>query len=167
VAKISNLPFYASGDLTIPTITLGAVTYSNVVVTIGSLVSGPAGTTPNGSSVTYSAATGELTVPEVSLGSTVYYNVVVKPAALVSIGAASNADSYDGTTLHIPSVQVIGGAIYSNIAITVAGLGGIAGGVPAAPRDQYNPANRQLFIPAVEYGGKLYTNVTVGVGTVQ
>jgi len=167
VAKISNLPFYASGDLTIPTITLGAVTYSNVVVTIGSLVSGPTGTTPNGSSVTYSAATGELTVPEVSLGSTVYYNVVVKPAALVSIGAASNADSYDGTTLHIPSVQVIGGAIYSNIAITVAGLGGIAGGVPAAPRDQYNPANRQLFIPAVEYGGKLYTNVTVGVGTVQ
>jgi hypothetical protein len=167
VAKISNLPFYAAGKLTIPSITLGNATYYNVVVTVASLVSGPTGTTPAGTGVTYSAATDELTLPEVSLGSTVYNNVVVRPASLVSIGAASNADSYDGTTLHIPSVQVVGGAVYSNVSISIAGLERIAGGVPAAPRDQYTPADRQLFIPAVEYAGKLYTNVTITVGAVE
>ncbi len=166
VAKISLMPFYAGGEVTIPTITVGTVTYSNVVVTIGRLVSGPNGTAPSGTSATYSAATDELTLPEVSLGNTVYFNVVVKLAALVSIGAASNADTYDGTALQIPSVQVLGGAIYTNVAITVAAVDSVAGGLPAAPRDQYNPANRHLFIPALEYAGKLYTNVTVTVGTV-
>ena len=166
VAKISLLPFYASGKLTIPTITLGNVTYSNVVVSIAGIVSGPTGTAPQGTSVTFSAGADELTLPEVSFGNTVYYNVVVKPAALVAIGAASNADSFDGAALHIPSLQVIGGAIYSNVVVTIANIDGIAGGVPAAPRDQYNPANKQLFIPAVEYGGKVFTNIVVTVASV-
>jgi len=167
VAKLSNLPFYAAGKLTIPTITIGAVTYYNVVVTISGIVSGPTGSAPIGTAVTYDPADGEMSIPAGSIGNTIYYNLVVKLSGLVSIGGVTGADTYNGSELTIASVHVLGGATYEHIVVTVAKLDSIGGGVPAGSVDQYNPATRELLIPAVEYAGKAYTNVTVTVGTVE
>jgi hypothetical protein len=167
VAKISNLPFYAAGNLTIPTLTIGAVTYYNVVMTVGGIVSGPSGSAPIGTAVTYNPANHEMTIPAGSVGNTIYYNVMIQVSGLVSIGGVSGADTYNGSALSIASVHVLGGATYEHKVVTVAKLDSIGGGVPAGLVDQYNSATRELFIPAVEYAGKAYTNVTVTVGTVE
>jgi hypothetical protein len=167
VAKISNLPFYAAGNLTVPSISIGAVTFYNVVVTISGIVSGPSGSAPIGTAVTYDPASHEMNIPAGSVGSTIYYNVMVKVSGLVSIGGVTGADTYNGSELSIASVHVLGGATVEHVTVTVAKLDSIAGGVPAGLVDQYNPATRELFIPAVEYAGKAYTNVTVTVGTVE
>jgi hypothetical protein len=51
--------------------------------------------------------------------------------------------------------------------ITVGRIISVAGGMPAGAQDIYNPANRQLAIPAVQVGSHVYTNVTITVGTVE
>ncbi len=167
--KISSVldPYYEAGQLTIPSITAGAVTYYNVVVTISSIVSGPSGSAPNGTAVTYNPANHEMTIPAGSVGNTIYYNVMIQVSGLVSIGGVSGADTYNGSELTIGSVHVLGGATYEHVVVTVAKVDSIGGGVPAGLVDQYNSATRELFIPAVEYAGKAYTNVTVTVGTVE
>jgi hypothetical protein len=68
---------FSAGKLTIPTLVIGNATYSNVVVTVGSILSGPAGSTPIGTVDTYNPANGQLTVQAVTLGPNTLYNVVV------------------------------------------------------------------------------------------
>ncbi len=155
-----------SKQLSIPSVTVGSVSYTNMVLTVSGIVSGPVGTFPYGSHDTYDPATNTLTVPSVLVGSTHYFNVVVTVTALTSIGSVSGADSFDGTTLTIPAVQVLGATTYKNVGITVESIIGVAGGMPAATQDIYNPASRGLSIPAVQYAGKVYTNVSVTVGSV-
>jgi hypothetical protein len=83
---------------------------------------------------------------------------------MASVGTVSGADSYDGTYLYIPSIRV-GNTFYSFVVITVAGIDGLANGFPQSS-DTYTASTNQLTIPAVEYGGKAYTNLTVTVGRV-
>jgi hypothetical protein len=47
----------ANKQLTIPTIAIGSATYSNMVVTVGKIISGPTGTSPNGSLDSYDPGT--------------------------------------------------------------------------------------------------------------
>jgi len=157
---------YSAGSLSIPSLVIGSAIYSNLVVGVGHIASGPGGSTPNTCGDTYNTASGELTVPTVVTGGTKYYNVVAAVGGPVTIGSVTGADTYDGTRLSIALVQVAGGTIHHNAVITVASVLGIAGGMPTATQDQYNPVSRQLFIPAVQYGSKVYTNVTVTVGSV-
>ena len=56
--------------------------------------------------------------------------------------------------------------MYDNVVVKLGRLVGLAGGMPAATLDQYDAISRQLLIPSVEYGGKVYTNVTITVGTI-
>jgi hypothetical protein len=112
VAKLSNLPFYAAGKLTVPAITIGAVTYYNMVFTISGVVSGPTGSAPIGTAVTYNPANNELSIPAGSIGNTIYYNLMVKLSAFVSIGGVAGADTYNGGKLTIAAVHVLGGATY-------------------------------------------------------
>lgn len=155
-----------SRQLSIPSVAVGSASYTNMVLTVLNIVSGPVGTFPYGSQDTYDPVTNNLTVPSVLVGSTHYFNVVVAVAALNSIGSVSGADSFDGTYLTIPAVQVQGGTTYKNVGITVGNVVGVAGGMPDATQDVYNPANRILTVPAVQYAGKVYTNVSVTVGSV-
>ena len=101
-----------------------------MVVTVGDIVSGPTGTSPNGN-LDSDTETNQLTVQSVTLGSATYYNVVVTVAGLVSIGAVSGADSYDGAGLTISFVQ-FDGTVYDGVIVSV-GLGNIvslSGGMP-------------------------------------
>jgi cyclophilin family peptidyl-prolyl cis-trans isomerase len=157
---------YSGNQLTLPSIAIGNALYTNVVVTVGHVVSGPTGVGPASCGDRYDPASLELSIPLVSSGSRTYYNVVATAGSLVSIGGVSGADSYDGTQLTIPHVQVAGGSAYNNVVIKVAQVLAVAGGMPTAAQDVYNPATRQLLIPAVTVGGKVYTNVTVTVGPV-
>jgi cyclophilin family peptidyl-prolyl cis-trans isomerase len=157
---------YNGSTLSIPVLHIGGATYSGVVLTLGHIVSGPAGSSPGSCSDSHDPSGLDLDIAQVTYGSATYFNVVASAGTLVSIGGVSGADTYDGKTLAIPYVQLDGGPTYRNVVVTIAGILGIGGGMPAAPQDQYSSAKRQLFIPAVQYGGKVYTNVTATVGSI-
>jgi uncharacterized repeat protein (TIGR03803 family) len=154
----------AAGELQIPALRIGAATYSGVVLQIGSVVSGPSGTAPNGTEDRYDPANQQLTVPAVKVGANTYYNAVGTVAQLNSIGAVSGADTFNGTQLSIPYV-LVGATPYYNVtlAVSIANLVAVDGGMPVVAEDQYDPASGRLTIPAVAYGPKVYTNVILHI----
>ena len=64
-AKISGplLPTYEQGRLAVPAFSIGGVNYSDAVVTVARLVSGPTGSAPNGNGVTYDPASRQMSIP--------------------------------------------------------------------------------------------------------
>lgn len=156
----------ANNQLTIPTIAIGGATFSNMVITVGTVLSGPTGTTPNARKDSYNPLTGVINVPAVMVGADLKYNYTGTIAGLVSIGGAK-ADTLNGNELTIASVQVDGtGPIYTNVVITITYNYGAVGGIPLATQDQYSSIDDQLSIPALQEGDTVYTNVTVDVGKV-
>ena len=154
--------------LTVPTLGIGSATYSNVSVAVESIITSPSGSSPNGTEDTYDPASGYLTVQSVTVGSATFHNAVVQvspAAATTTIGSVIGADTYSGGQLAISEVQV-GSHTYSNCIITVAGIVSLQGGLPQNAMDVYNGATGQLLVAAATFNGKVYTNVTVKVGTI-
>ncbi len=158
-------PAYSAGRLTLPSVSIGGATYSDMVITVGGIVSGPTGTSAESGGDVYNPATNRMAISEALVNATTFHNVVITVGSLVSIGGVEGADIFDGTDLAISSVQV-GGTIYSNVIISLGALVSVKGGMPSAIRDQYNLSNHQLLIPAVEFNGNVYTNVTITVGAI-
>jgi hypothetical protein len=156
---------YSGGVLSIPTMTIGSVTYSNLTVVPGTILSGPSGGSGNGPVDSYNPLNGQLTIPNVTVGANTFHNVIITVASVQSIGGVAGADVYNAPDLTIPSVQV-GAEIYNNVTITVtvANILHINGGMPAAVRDQYSGGI--LSIPAVSVGARVFTNVEVTVGSI-
>ena len=151
-------------QLRMPSVAIGAATFTDMVVQVGGIVSGPSGSGPKGSEDRYDPIAQQLTVQAVTVGSATYYNVVVTLTGLASVGGVTGADSYAGGELDIASVQVQGGAVYNNVVIDVAGIVSPGGGMPRATLDQYTPGNDELTIAAVAANGTVYTNAIVRVG---
>jgi VCBS repeat protein/FG-GAP repeat protein len=164
-SPFATMPSYGAGQLTLPEVNIGRASYSDMVITVGKIVSGPTGTEPESSGDIFNPATGQMSISQALVNGATFHNVVITVGSLVSIGSVSGADSYDGSNVLISSVQV-GGTIYDNVVITLGSLVSVKGGMPSAIRDQYNPASHQLLIPAVEFNGNVYTNVTITVGSV-
>ena len=154
---------YNAPNLSIPTVVIGGATYTNMVVTVGSIVSGPSGSSGNGSVDTYDPATNRLTIPNVLVGATTFHNVVITVGTMVSVASVTGADSYSPPNLSISSVQV-GAQIYNNVTVTVGHIDQVGAGMPAAVRDSYS--NGQLIIPAVQVGARVFTNVIITVGSI-
>jgi hypothetical protein len=160
-------PNYENGQLFLPALVIGDMIYTNVDLPVRSILGAPGGAGPSGNLPSYDPVAGLLTVPVVSTQTTTFYNVTATVGAPLQVGEIVGADSYDGMDLTIPSVQLLGGAVYNNVVATVARVISVAGGLPLAPRDQYDPSTGQLLIPAVTaQDGATYTNVTVAVGSV-
>jgi phospholipase C len=157
---------YSAGQLSIPTLVIGGVTYSNVVVTVGSIQSGPVGASAYGDQDSYDPANGQLTVQTVTVGSATYYNVVITVAGLVSIGSVAGADSYNGTDLMIPFVRVLGGTLYTNVVVDGGIITSVAGGMPMLAHDTYDAQADRLAVPALvnQLDGRIYTNAVVDAG---
>ncbi len=160
---------YSAGELSMPSVVIGGATYSNMVVTVGSIISGPTGFSAYGLADSYDPATHQVSVQTVKVGSATYYNVIATVTGLVSIGAVAGADSYNGSELAIPYAQVLGGSLYTNVAIsgTSKCRQHRTGGMPALLTDDYEASSGQLSIPAVvdQQNGRIYTNVIAQVGT--
>jgi len=163
----NSVPYYAMGNLFLPQLVIGDMVYDNLMVPVTAIISGPGGTGPSGNVASYDPGSGLLTVPVASTEATTFYNVVATVGAPLEWGAITGEDTYDGVYLTIPSVQVLGGAVYTHVVVTVARIVSIAGGLPLAPRDQYDPATGRLLIPLVnDQNSAIRTNVTVVVGSV-
>ncbi len=155
----------SSGQLAVPTLQVGAATCSGVVLTVGTVVSGPTAPPASAGVDRYDPGTLQLSVPSVAVAGTLYANVVATVGGLVSIGGASGADTYDGANLHAPYVQVAS-TVYTDVVLqaTAGNIVRVAGGMPQAARDQYNAATGQLLVPIVAApNGRIYTNVTLAV----
>jgi adhesin/invasin len=155
----------SGGQLQIPALAIGDATYSDVVLTIGSVVGGPTGSSPVGALDTYSPVSNTLTVPAVQVGTATYYNVTATVAQLTAVGHVSGADTYDGAHLIVPYMQS-GTTIYTNVvlAVTIADVSGVRGGMPGTSLDQYDAAAGKLYVGAVQVGSSVYTNVILNVG---
>ncbi len=158
---------YAPGNrqLTIPVLQIGWATYSDVVVTVDSIVTPPTGVSANGAVDTYDPQTGLLTVQAVLVGARTYYNVTVTITAVQSIGGVAGADRYDGNYLYVPQIQV-GDFLYGDVIVTVGRIVSVGAKLPAEASDTYVAASDELTIPAVQYGDAVYTNVVIQVGKI-
>ena len=87
---------YSNGQLSIPSVQVGPNTYTNVVITLGSIVSIGTGQA-NGFIDTYNLANGQLLIPSVSVGSTSYTNVVITIGSVVSTGTFYNTIQNNST----------------------------------------------------------------------
>jgi hypothetical protein len=97
---------YNNNQLTIPSVQVGSSTYTNVVVTIGAVVSIGSGG-PNGFIDTYNLANGQLNIPSVIVGSNAYTNVVITIGSIVSIGTFYNTIQ-NNSTAATSAVVIIG-----------------------------------------------------------
>ena len=79
----------ANGQLTIPTVQVGTTTFTNVVITVGSIVSVGNGSA-SGQVDIYDSKTNQLTIPSVLVGATTYNNVVITVGSVVSVGGTSS-----------------------------------------------------------------------------
>jgi virginiamycin B lyase len=156
---------YNGVNLTMPTMTVGNAVYSDVVVAVGQILSGPTAGPANGTADSYNSFTRQLTVPAVVYGGKTYYNVVVTVKALVSVGSVSGADSYASSRLTISEIQT-GCAVYSDVvlAVTPGDIASVAWGMPLAALDQYTASAGEVLIPAVQVGSNVYMNVTINAG---
>jgi uncharacterized repeat protein (TIGR03803 family) len=152
---------YSGGQLTIPSLAIGNASLTNVVVDVGTIVSGPTGSSGLGSEDRYDPTTGDLTVQSVTFSGHTYYNVVVTVKSLVSIGGLSGGDTYSNGVLSIPFVRVQNGALYGGGVVTQFKVDSAGGGMPQSIQDVYNPSNHQLTIMAIEVGGKVFTNAII------
>ena len=155
----------SSRQLTAASVAIGQATFTNMVVSVGHIVSGPGGSSPVGSGDRYDPASKELIVPAVQVGTRTYYNVVATVSGLVASGSASGTDVYDGATLSIPYVRV-GNTVYTHVSVEVDSIQSPGGGMPKLPWDTYDVSSRQLTLAAVQFGGKVYTNAIVTVSKV-
>jgi uncharacterized repeat protein (TIGR03803 family) len=155
----------SSHQLTIPTLGIGFGTYSNVVLTVGSLLNGPTGELATGAEDAYNPSYNALIVPVVSVDSTTYYNPFISVGQLISVGSVSGTDSFDGTYLEVPYVQV-GAMMYSNVVLRVslADVVRVGEGMPSVWADQFDPKTGLLTIGAVRFGSRIYTNVVLNAG---
>jgi len=120
---------YSSGALNIPSIVIGNATYSDLVINVAHIVSGPTGSAPGSCGDSFNPSNQELNLPQVSVGSKAYFNLVATAGTRVSIGAvigvaggmpAVSVDRYTPASrqLLIPAVTY-GGKVYTNVTVSV------------------------------------------------
>jgi len=154
---------YNGAELTSPTVVIGAGTYSNMVVTPSGIVSVHGGA-PNGSVDSYDPSSNRLSIPSVVVGTTTYTNVIITVNSLISIGSVSGADTFNGTYVLSPVVQVKGGPIYNDVVFAVGTIVSLGGGMPHDIHDVYDPGTHQVTLAAIQVGNKVYTNPIVTLG---
>ena len=156
---------YAGGLLTVPTLEVGPLTFSNVVLQVGAIVVPPNGTSANTNVDTYSTLNRQLTAPTVTSAGLFYYNTTATVKSLVSAGSVSGGDTYSKQQLTLPAVQA-GAAIYTQVVITVGTIISYGGGMPQNTVDTYDTASRQLTMAAVQVGNAVYTNAVITPGKI-
>ena len=78
-----------NNQLTITAVQVGTTTFTNVVITVGSVVSVGSGVA-SGQVDLSDSSTNQLTIPSVIVGSTTYNNVVITVGSVISVGGTSD-----------------------------------------------------------------------------
>jgi len=146
-----GLDTFDGNYLSIPSVTVGSESYSNVVVTVDNIINVSGGVAKTDFDI-YNSGTKQLSIPSVMVGQ-IFNNVTIIVDKIVGVAGGRSATSYDiynpeNNQLSIPSVKV-GSILYNNATITVGNVLRVSGGGATNSSDNYNPANNQLTIPRV------------------
>lgn len=132
--------------LTIPVVKVGETYYSNVVITLGNIVSVGSASAVYLSYDTYTLASNQLAIPQVTVGSTTYYNVVVTVGNVLSVGSiCASLAACTSSSTSTDSIKPISGTAYirdsnisfasnasgvgiANTTVTIAGVSGLTDG---------------------------------------
>ena len=146
----------------------GAMEFNDVVVQVGTIVRPPITQAADYLLDSYSPLNNQLNVSAVGVNGIEYWEGIVTVQVLVSIGSAVGIDNYDAVTgeLTLSRVKVVGGAVYTNVVITVSGVVSSGGGMPRDIIDVYDPGNHQLTMQAVQVGNSIYTNPVITIGKI-
>jgi len=87
--------------------------------------------------------------------------VTITVKTLVSIGSVEGVDTFDGTQIIIPTVQLPNGAVFNTGIVRVGRIISTGGGMPHYIRDVFDLGTFQLTIAAIQFKGKVYTNAVV------
>ena len=85
-AQAANTYDSTKSTLTIPVLKVGETYYSDVIITLGKVVSVGSASSSYLSYDTYTAASNQLAIPQVTVASITYYNVVVTVGNVLSVG---------------------------------------------------------------------------------
>ncbi|HTR01361.1 MAG TPA: hypothetical protein VMH83_15285, partial [Candidatus Acidoferrum sp.] len=96
---------YDGKYLTIPKVLVGTTTYTNVVITVSSILSVGSGS-PAAAYDSYNAANKQLSIPSVQYAGNTYTNVTITVGLIVSVGGSDGGNS---------GCAVVGGAKSSQI----------------------------------------------------
>jgi hypothetical protein len=115
----------ATGEVTVPEVTVGANTYYNAVATVGQLVSVASVSGAD------SYEGGDLMISAVQVGGTIYRNVVITPGKILTVAGGMPKAALDQYTpsskqLLIPAVE-FNGHVYTNVTITVGSIVSVGG----------------------------------------
>jgi len=98
----------SNNQLTIPKVNVGIDTYTDVVITVGSIVA-ISGADTGSSDDTYNASNNQLSIPSVSAGGVVYKNVVITVDKVVTIGGKLPTITWVQTVNSMPAtIESIG-----------------------------------------------------------
>jgi hypothetical protein len=90
---------YDGNHLTLSQVVVGGTTYTNVVITVGSVI-GVAGGTPTANFDTYDSATGLLAIPSVQAYGSTYTNVTITVGSVISVGGSFSSRGYPVVDTH-------------------------------------------------------------------
>ena len=124
--------------LTIPQVKVGDTLYSDVQITVGTIVSVGSNVTAD-TFDTYNAANNQLSIPVVTVGSATYYNVVITAGTILKVGDSCNI----GSTCTKVSAPVIKGILPGDSRISV--MFNFMGGKITAQ------LSNTKFVPATSY----------------
>lgn len=125
-----------TNTLTIPLVNVNNTYYSNVKVSVGSVVSVGSKDASAPTYDTYNASNNQLTIPEVLVGTTTYYGVVITVGSVLSVGA-SCATAQACTTTESTSSLYSGPAPYSNAILASYSPGNLTTANTFTARNQY------------------------------
>ena len=97
-----------NGQVTIPSVSVGSTVYTNVVITVGQVLS--IGTAPAiGPNDSYNASNGTLKIPIVNVSGQLYYNVVITLGSVINVGPSSSQTfTIAGNVTGLNSGQTLG-----------------------------------------------------------
>ncbi len=137
--------------LTIPVVKVGSTYYSNVEVTLGSVISvGTASSNPL-SYDTYDSATNRLSIPIVKSGTTTYYNVVVTVGKVLSVGSTCASLEACTSTATSTSSVYYGPAPFSSTIQTSYSAGTLTTATAFTTRGRYLLSNSSTQGTAASY----------------
>ena len=94
-----------TNQLTIPTVQVGSTTYTNVVISVGNVLS--IGSSPaNGYADIYNSTNGQLMIPSVLVGATTYNNVIITVGSVLSVGGILSKPSIFSENTNVVTTNI-------------------------------------------------------------
>lgn len=178
ISQVLALDSYNSnnGQLTIPLVDVNGITYTNVIVTVGQVLS--VGSAPaNGNNDVFNSSNGQLIIPSVTVGSNTYYNIIATVSTVLSVGQTMPT----GTTIVLynvsptPDLSSLGLPTtpyyfqYNNVTYTSTYLSNVLGAAPSGVvfTKGQDKLNHAFVFPSYDNNSNYLNSVGPNIPTIE